>query len=87
MNHKGFTIIGIWHFSILTHNDAPQNSLKDSNANLKVKTTEEKGVGVHSLARNTSGVKGVCWSSEMKTRMNDKRVNYKYNFSQTKQQV
>jgi hypothetical protein len=31
-----------------------QHSLKDSNVNTKVKTTEEKGVGVHSLAHNIS---------------------------------
>jgi hypothetical protein len=28
-----------------------------------------------------------CWSSEMKTRMNDKRVNYSCEPAQTKQQV
>jgi len=38
-------------------NDAPAHSLKDSNANLKMKTLE-KGVGVHSLAHNTLGVVG-----------------------------
>jgi hypothetical protein len=32
--------------------------LKDSNANPKAKTMEEKGVGVRSLAHNTLGVEG-----------------------------
>jgi hypothetical protein len=32
--------------------DAPSNSLKDSNASLKMKTTKE-GVGVYSLTHNT----------------------------------
>jgi hypothetical protein len=38
--------------------NTPSHSLKESNANLKVKTTEEEGVRVHSLARNTLGVEG-----------------------------
>jgi hypothetical protein len=37
--------------------DAPSHSLKYLNVNLKVKTTK-KGVKVHSLVRNTLGVKG-----------------------------
>jgi hypothetical protein len=37
--------------------DTPPHFLKDSNANLKMKTTE-KGIGVHSLVYNTLGVKG-----------------------------
>jgi len=37
---------------------APPHSLKDSNVNSKVKTTEEEGVGVCSLARNILGVEG-----------------------------
>ncbi len=40
--------------------DAPPNSLKNSNACPKVKTMKEKGVGVHSLDCNTSGVRGAC---------------------------
>ncbi len=32
--------------------------MKDSNLNMKVKTLEEEGVGVYSLARSTSRVKG-----------------------------
>jgi hypothetical protein len=32
--------------------------LKDSNVNPKVETTEEEGIGVRSLARNTSRVEG-----------------------------
>ncbi len=39
-----------------TLSGAPPQSLKDSNVNSKVKTT--KGVGVHSLFRNTLGVEG-----------------------------
>jgi hypothetical protein len=39
--------------------DALPNSLKDSNANPNVKIMEEKRVGVHFLACNTSGVKGM----------------------------
>jgi hypothetical protein len=38
--------------------DAPPNSLKDSNASLKMKITEEEKVGVHSLIRSTWGWKG-----------------------------
>jgi hypothetical protein len=37
--------------------DAPPNSLKDSNANSKMKIMKEKGVGVCFLIHNTSGVK------------------------------
>ncbi len=39
--------------------DAPPNSLKDSNVSPKMKITEE-GVGVHSLARSTLGVRRPC---------------------------
>jgi hypothetical protein len=38
--------------------DAPPHSLKDSNANPKVKTTKEERVWVHFLFRNFLGVKG-----------------------------
>ncbi len=38
--------------------DAPPSSLMDSIMSPKVKTTKGKGVGVRSLARNTSGVEG-----------------------------
>jgi hypothetical protein len=37
--------------------DEPPNSLIDSNANPKVKTTKE-GIRVHSFIHNTSGVDG-----------------------------
>jgi len=30
---------------------------------------------------------GACWSSEIKIKMNDKRVNYSCELAQTKQQV
>jgi hypothetical protein len=36
----------------------PPHSLKNSNANLKVKTMEEERIGVRSLARNILGVEG-----------------------------
>jgi len=55
----------------VTSTNAPPNSLKDSNANPKVKTMKEEGLGVCSLILNTSGVKRACWSSEMKTKMSD----------------
>ncbi len=44
----------------LALHDAPSNSLKDSNASLKVKTMEEKGVGVRSFVCSTLRVKKVC---------------------------
>jgi hypothetical protein len=43
---------------VVIFNDAPPNFLKNSNANLKVKITKEKIVGVHSLTRNTLGWEG-----------------------------
>jgi len=58
----------------LIHNYALANSLKDSNANPKMKTT--KGVGARSLAHNTFKVRKTCWSFRMGTRMSDKHVNY-----------
>jgi hypothetical protein len=66
---------------------APPNSLKYSNANLKLKRTEEEGVRVCSLTCNILGVRRACWSSGMGTKMNDKQVNYSYEFAQIKQQV
>jgi hypothetical protein len=41
-----------------SQSDAPPSSLMDSTMNLKVTTTEGKGVGVHSLARSISWVEG-----------------------------
>jgi len=38
----------------------PPSSLKDSNVNPKVKTMKGEGVGAHSLAHNTYGVRRVC---------------------------
>jgi hypothetical protein len=38
--------------------DAPPSSLMDSTLSPKVKTMEGKGIGVHFLARGTSGVEG-----------------------------
>ncbi len=48
------------HFSYKwgTYFYTPPHSLKDSNVSSKVKTMEGGGVGVCSLARNTSGVEG-----------------------------
>jgi hypothetical protein len=40
--------------------DTPPNSLKDSSASSKVKTTKEEKIGVCSLARSTSRVREVC---------------------------
>ncbi len=38
--------------------DAPPHSLKDSNANLKVKTIEKERIKVRSLTHSTLGVEG-----------------------------
>jgi hypothetical protein len=40
------------------HFNAPPSSLMDSTSSPKVKTAEGEGIGVHSLACNTSRVKG-----------------------------
>jgi hypothetical protein len=40
--------------------DAPLNSLKDSNANPKMKSIEEERIGACFLVRNTSEVTGAC---------------------------
>ncbi len=66
--------------------DAPLNFLKDLNVSPKVKIMKE-GVGARSLVYNTSRVRRACWSSRMRTKTNDKCVNYSYQFVQTKQQV
>jgi hypothetical protein len=50
----------------------------DSITGPKVTTMEGKGVGVHSFARSTLGLKGVCWSFGMGTRKIDKQVNYSH---------
>jgi hypothetical protein len=42
----------------MTRFDAPPHSLKDSNANLKVKKEKEKGIRVRFLIRNISRVEG-----------------------------
>jgi hypothetical protein len=64
--------------------DTPSNSLKDSNVSPKVKTMEEKRIGVHFLFRNTFGVKGACWSSKIRIKRSDKWVIYSYRSAQTK---
>jgi hypothetical protein len=61
--------------------------LKDLNANLKVKAMKENGGGVCFLVYSILGVKGVCWSSRVKIKTNDKWVNYSHGPAQTKQQV
>jgi hypothetical protein len=66
--------------------DAPPNSLKDSNASPKMKTTKKR-VGARSLIHSISKVRRACWSFGMGTRTNDKSVNYSYQFARTKQQV
>jgi hypothetical protein len=77
-----FITIGWCSFAVF---DTPPNSLKDSNASLKVKTLKEEKVRVRSLIRNTLGVRGACYNSEMGTRMSEKQVNYSYGPTQTKQ--
>jgi hypothetical protein len=62
----------------------PPNSLKDLNANPKFKIMEEKQIGVHFLARNTSRVRMACWNFEMRNNTNDKKVNYSYGYAQAK---
>ncbi len=44
--------------------DAPPHSLKNSNVNPKMETTKEERVGVCSLTRNTSRVKGCAKASK-----------------------
>jgi len=83
----GSSPLWILSFVVDMMDDAPPNSLKNSNVNLKVKIAKKKRVGVHSLVRNTSGVRGACWSFGMGTRINDKWVNYLYGPAQTKKQV
>ncbi len=46
--------------------DAPPSSLMDLITNPKVKTTEGKGVDVHSMARSISGVEGRVGASGWK---------------------
>ncbi len=64
--------------------DTPPNSLKYSNVNLKVKTTEE-GVGGMLLSSQQLRVRWACWSSNMRIRTSDKQANYSYGLTQTKQ--
>jgi hypothetical protein len=52
--------------------DAPPKSLKNSNANPKMKIMEEEKIGVRSFTHSTLGVKKACWSSRMRTKKNDK---------------
>jgi hypothetical protein len=66
--------------------DTPPNCLMDSIASPEVKSTEGKGVGVHSLAHNISRVEGVLELLDG-IRKNHKWVNYSHRFAQTKQQI
>jgi hypothetical protein len=50
--------IGYLSKKLKEQNDTSPSSLMDSTTSLKVKTSEGEGIGVHSLARNTSGVEG-----------------------------
>jgi len=64
--------------------------LKDSYASLKVNTLEEEGVGVCSLVRNISRVRGTCWSFKMGTKTNSQvRIQDENNlyYNQQKRQV
>jgi hypothetical protein len=58
--------------------NAPPNSLKDSNANPKVKKTKEKEVGVGFLTHNISGLRRVSLNYRMGTKNSDKRINYSH---------
>jgi hypothetical protein len=58
--------------------NAPQNSLKDLDVSLKVKTSKEKKIGIRSLVCSTSRAKKACWNFGMGIRMNVKQVNYSY---------
>jgi len=53
--------------------------------NPKTKIIEGKGVEAQSLACNIYKVRGACYW--MRIRMNDKHVNYSYQYAQTKQQL
>ncbi len=55
--HKDIQIYNIHNLKPNIVYDAPPHSWKESNVSLKMKTTEDEGVGVHSLIRNTSKVK------------------------------
>ncbi len=46
------------HFVPQVSINTPSSSLMNSTTNPNMKTIERKGVGAHSLARNTLGVKG-----------------------------
>jgi hypothetical protein len=56
----------------LDFNDAPPKTLKNSNVNPKMKTTEEERIRVCSFTRNIFEVKKVCCSFEMRTTKSDK---------------
>jgi hypothetical protein len=51
--------------------DAPPNSLKDSNASSKVKITEKNNSGTLFNSQHF-GIRGACWNFEMGIKMNNK---------------
>jgi hypothetical protein len=57
--------------------DAPPNSLINSTANPKVKSTRIRSWGTFPNSQHFEG-KGACWSSKRGTKTSDKRVNYSH---------
>jgi hypothetical protein len=86
-----FWMFNKWLFNLLLifcffyNYETPPNFLKNSNASPKMEIT--KGVKVHSLACDILGIRQVCRNFGMGIKMNDKRVNFLYGPTQTKQQV
>jgi hypothetical protein len=66
--------------------DGPPSSLMDSTMNPKVKTSKGKGIGVCSLACNTSGVEGCVGASGWRLgRLTSKSIIYTNQTNQTNQ--
>ncbi len=55
----------------IMQDDAPPNSLKDSNASSKVKITEKNNSGTLFNSQHF-GIRGACWNFEMGIKMNNK---------------
>jgi hypothetical protein len=66
--------------------DLPPSSLIDSTMSPKWKQWKDKELGMFPGSQHFKD-RGVCWSSKMGTRTNDKRINYSHEPAQTKQQV
>ncbi len=64
--------------------DAPPNSLKDSDVNLKMNTTEE-GVRVCSLIHSILGMRGACQNSRIGTRTSDNESIFIWNYTNQQQ--